>query len=448
MATLYYDFSAATNGSGTAASPRNTWATPGNGDVIRIKRGNTWVRASQLNLSTFTGLTIEAWYNSDGSDDPSQPKPIITHTAASTFAWNFQGDGTHRLFDLNFVNCSTNTNGGVIGSGLVAATSVNASIEVHRCDFSGISHNAIRFSGTGAAAAPRCVVKFCTFDNIGEDAVYGGALYFEVAYNRMTRLSMGTDSGDGVGFLGVDPVLAWVHHNYIDHSDVDSKHCVIIDAVTAHAGLAIIEDNHLIGFGSSTVEAGSHTVVNGDAKMIVRRNRIESAGIAVNLAGNASELYSNLILPKNVRAASTGIVAVQSNNCLVTGNTWGAVSSLSASARGVDIASGTSGTAVRNNAFLDIPLAVRSAGTAANPTASNNAFWGVTTQYSSAGDPFSGANDITADPLLTDTYRPKPGSPLLGAGTHLGYTRDIDRKQRPNPPAIGAYDAATLRTPS
>jgi len=57
----------------------------------------------------------------------------------------------------------------------------------------------------------------------------------------------------------------------------------------------------------------------------------------------------------------------------------------------------------------------------------------------------AGTGDITTDPLLTDTYRPKPGSPLLGAGTHLGYTRDIDKKQRPNPPSIGAYDYATLR---
>jgi hypothetical protein len=57
-------------------------------------------------------------------------------------------------------------------------------------------------------------------------------------------------------------------------------------------------------------------------------------------------------------------------------------------------------------------------------------------------------DDTFGDPLLTDTYRPRAGSPLLGAGTHLGYTRDIEGKQRPNPPSIGAYDVATLRTPA
>ncbi len=75
----------------------------------------------------------------------------------------------------------------------------------------------------------------------------------------------------------------------------------------------------------------------------------------------------------------------------------------------------------------------------------------VTTDYNAYTGSLSGvstgANDVTSDPLLTDTYKPRQGSPLLGGGTHLGYTRDIERKQRPNPPSIGAYDYATLRTP-
>jgi hypothetical protein len=390
-------------------------------------------------------LTFEAWYNADGTDDPTQPKPIITHTAPNTFAWNFQGDGTHVLRNLKFLNCTTNANGGVIGSGLVAATSVNASIEFYDCDFDGTNYNAIRFSGTGVAAASRCVVKFCTFDNIGEDAIYGCALYFEVAHCTMSRLSASTSTGDGVGFIGCDPTLAWVHHNYIDHSSVDQKHCVIIDAANAGSGLAIIEDNELIGYGSSSAEAASHTVVNGDAKMIVRRNIIRSAGIAINLAGAASAAYSNLVLCSNIRAASPGIVTVQASDCLIESSTVQAVSTLPAAARGVDVATGTTGTTVKNMAFIWIPIAVRSATTLANPMVLTNSFYGVTTQYSSGGDAFSGSGDITADPLLTADYKPTASSPLLSAGTHLGYTRDITRKQRPNPPSIGAYDVATLR---
>jgi len=55
-------------------------------------------------------------------------------------------------------------------------------------------------------------------------------------------------------------------------------------------------------------------------------------------------------------------------------------------------------------------------------------------------------NVVAGAPLLAANYVPTPTSPLLGAGTHLGYTRDVDGKQRPNPPSVGAYDYATLRT--
>lgn len=61
-------------------------------------------------------------------------------------------------------------------------------------------------------------------------------------------------------------------------------------------------------------------------------------------------------------------------------------------------------------------------------------------------DVISSADLITADPTLTAAYRPRSGSPLIGAGTHLGYVRDLDGKQRPNPPSIGAYDVANVTT--
>jgi hypothetical protein len=419
MATVYYDFSLATNGAGTSKDPRNAWANPGNDDVIRIKRGNTWARASQLNLAAFTGLTFGAWANADGSDDTSLPMPIITHTAASTFIWNFQGAGTHKIYDLDFRDCSSNANGAVIGSGLVAATSVNASIEVHRCNFSNINVHAIRFSGTGAAAAPRCVVRYCTFDNIGEDAIYGGALHYEVGYCRMTRLSMNSANGDGVGFLDAVPTLAWVHHNYIDHSDVDAKHCIIIDSGTAHSGYAVIEHNELIGFGDSSTEAGSHTMINGDARMIVRYNDIRSAGIAINLAGNNSRAYSNIIRPANARTASPGIINIQAADCLLTLNNIIASATLPAHARGVDIGVGITGTRVQGNIFVGIPTAVRSGGTSANPTATNNVFHMVDTQYASGGDAIVSSDDVTGDPQLGPDYSIPATSPCKGAGVYI-----------------------------
>ena len=262
MATIYYDFSASTNGAGTPTDPKNAWATPGNGDVIRIKRGNRWVRVTQLNFSSFTDLTVEAWANADGSDDPTLPKPIIAHTAASTFAWNFAGDGVHRIRNMRFQDCSTNTNGGVIGAGTVAATGVGAQLDVQDCDFDGCNFNAIRLSATGAAASPTFKALHNTFRNVGEDCVYGGALVYEFGYNDCRNLSTNTTTGDAVGYFAAVPVRAWIHHNYIDHG-ADSKQCIIIDSNTTDAGLAIIERNTLIGYGTENTPATNHTVVNG-----------------------------------------------------------------------------------------------------------------------------------------------------------------------------------------
>lgn len=88
------------------------------------------------------------------------------------------------------------------------------------------------------------------------------------------------------------------------------------------------------------------------------------------------------------------------------------------------------------------------------PNVANNCFFNGTAggtrvrwnaaNYSINGAPGFAAN-IEDDPQLSAGLRPLMGSPLLGAGQHLGYRRDADRRQRPRPPSIGSYDAARLR---
>jgi parallel beta-helix repeat protein len=93
MSTFYYDFSAAVNGTGTSASPFNLtgWnaTTVSAGNSYMFKRGTTLRTAFSTvkgtNASTLT--TYGAWFNADGSDDETQPRPIIiTSTAFSSFS--------------------------------------------------------------------------------------------------------------------------------------------------------------------------------------------------------------------------------------------------------------------------------------------------------------------------------------------------------------------------
>lgn len=57
----------------------------------------------------------------------------------------------------------------------------------------------------------------------------------------------------------------------------------------------------------------------------------------------------------------------------------------------------------------------------------------------------AGASSIAVDPLLSSSYRLLPGSPLIGAGTYLGPSRDINGVKRGRLPTIGAREPATLR---
>jgi hypothetical protein len=438
VAIVYYDFQAATNGAGTSpAVPKNTFATPGNGDVLRFKRGSTWTRATQAGFGTATGLTLEAYANADGSDDKTLPKPILTSTqTASTNSYNFQGNGVHTIRNINFLNCTSGTNGGVVGMGAVAADSNKmASCIIEDCDFQGIGWNAIRSSGTDATASRSITIRRCTFQDIGEDAFYGCADVFEFAHNDVRNVSATSETGDGVGFLGCNPTLAWVHHNLIDHSSRPFKHCVIVDVTTAGSGLAIIEDNTLIG----SIGNGSDntTVVNMESAGFVRRNRIFSGRVAVNLSGAGGVMAGNVVTVLEAVSDSPA-VALNALNCQVLNNTFlgngTSVAPLLASA------SSQTGQVIRNNVAMNNGTFYQKGG-GASETLSNNAFEGVTTLYTSG----SSTDDVTTGAMLAADGRPMLGSPLLTGGFDRSYVRDVERKQGRK--FIGAYAAARLRSP-
>ena len=66
------------------------------------------------------------------------------------------------------------------------------------------------------------------------------------------------------------------------------------------------------------------------------------------------------------------------------------------------------------------------------------------TNVSAATTTATPTSPISGDPLLTADYRPRTDSPLWGAGTFAGYVRDVEGRQRQNPPCVGAFDAPTF----
>lgn len=85
---IYIDPTSPTNGAGTTADPKNTWdgLTLVVNEKYRQKRGTTcylptgiskYIHANTLASDPATPLTLEAYYYSDGSDEPSLPRPEI-----------------------------------------------------------------------------------------------------------------------------------------------------------------------------------------------------------------------------------------------------------------------------------------------------------------------------------------------------------------------------------
>lgn len=449
MATVYYDFSATTNGSGTLASPKNTWTAPSNGDVIRLKRGTTF-RSGQLNLSQ-SSLTFEAWYNADGSDDMLQPKPIITvQLTAGSGGINMTGTGTHvwrNIVFKDFLNTNTPTgntpNALVLGSTGTYGVDPGVSARILDCEFYNISGDAIAFNGVTvvtdfALAAPVAQVLRCVFNNIGGDAVFGQGQYFEVGYCTMTRLSMRNSTGDGVGFLFGNPTLAWIHHNYIDHQDVDVKQCIIIDG-SNDLGLAIIEDNILIGYGNDKNPSNNHTMINVDqCRAIIRRNQLTCYGIGISVNTDGPQIYSNLLKVQNYRtdgSATVGLVVSNAqlyNNTFIVNNNTGYV---------VKTGSGRSGNVIKNNIVVGAGTFYQQ-GNGSTGTYDYNVFYNTTNPYldNSSAAISNGANDLVTNPLfISGSYKLNSSSPAKSTGTFVAYNRDLDNIPFSNPPSRGAF---------
>jgi hypothetical protein len=101
-------------------------------------------------------------------------------------------------------------------------------------------------------------------------------------------------------------------------------------------------------------------------------------------------------------------------SCSIVGNTF-----IDCSLYGIDLLSTAdeANCVVKNNVFTaasGTAVSVRNAGGAWSGD-DYNAFHG----FAAASGHTLGAHDVTSDPLLSPSYRPLPGSPLIGAGTYI-----------------------------
>jgi len=122
MAYFCVDFTGGNDGTGAsgasaalaAATPFLTWdamfATYATTDTILLKRGTT----SVVHENGFPAETIiGAYYNSDGTDDITQPRPILDANA-DTFAFSFTDKDSTTVSDMKFINPGDNNFQGLL----------------------------------------------------------------------------------------------------------------------------------------------------------------------------------------------------------------------------------------------------------------------------------------------------------------------------------------------
>lgn len=349
--------------------------------------------------------------------------------------------------DIVFTDCRAYDNGGH-GFYVCAATAVR----YIRCQAFRNGSNAV-FGGHGIsfrwnrsdATSGWTLVSGTVYKRtltVGEAAgnvayMYGGA------YPRMIK-NTGTPTTPAAGEFGVSAGELYVNFN-------TNANTISIRWAWGRCGNNLVEDceffNNIVDPSAEYIEGHGVAFDDFTEDSIIRRCRSynnEGLGISVN-RGDRNTIEDCLVYGNGINglALSTSNASIVQRSTFANNNLGNSMAPTGRTSE-ISIASGGN-----SNTFRNLCLKAKAGGTqyglddSTGLTGTSVSYCNIT-GFTTAVRTATPTNVVSGDPLLAANYAPTPTSPLLGAGTHLGYTRDINRKQRPNPPSIGAYDVATM----
>lgn len=327
--TIYYiDPSAGTNGNGlTPATPANTFVglTQAAGNSFRFKRGTTYSGAFTTTAAGTAGskIVFEAYSNSNGSDNPSLPRPIINVTATV---------GTYNSSNKNFVEY---WNIDWRGPAIAVASDAN-----------------LIFLGNNG------VVSGCKITtNVGAIGSYGKSNVV-ISGNEIDAVSHAAGSNNNVLSMA-DPTVAdniQILNNRIIHRG-GATGTSVIRLATSNASMSItnvlIEGNVIsppdgVEFSPNFQNYGIR--INDCPGIIIRRNNVRGFLSGVFLTGNSTVngfgtieeniFCHNLNFGIHLGSFTRGSL-IQRNDCSYNGTSLSSVSPLMQSyGRGIEISAG------------------------------------------------------------------------------------------------------------
>jgi hypothetical protein len=428
-ASVYIDMTASVNGDGTAPNtPSNTFpATLTPGKSYLFPYGMDWmapVALQALNIGQSGTATSRIIIGAYG--DPTLGKPILRCSNVAR--------GINIGIDVAFVTIRdlriTNVAGGTSRRGITNATTGSSSAINTSLFFVGLTVDNVIDDGANECAGMQLwgsnnKVISCEIDEIADDGLWYKGHGFEASYNLITNIAKsGRVAGDNIQCGGASD-NGWIHHNYLDHSNNNTKQCYIHN--TASDGL-VFEDNTCIGPSSGvTFSTLMFSAVTG---LKVRRNKLfGGANVHISPACVGAEITSNLVINSYGRGIDMNAQGVIVRNNTIIGvsapNVYGIRHTNTAHTECV----------AQNNLLIDWARGIQAT---TGASAASNAYWDCATNISGIT---SGGGDITSDPQVTANGELTPSSPLLQAGQYYGDDIDIDGVPRSNPPSIGAYEA-------
>jgi len=208
--TVFVDPSQAINGNGTLASPYNTWAGIQfqSGVSYLQKRGTVSNAGILINQSGGVGteIYIGAYFNADGSDNISQPKPVIDLLGAAGDAINTNSQFNLRI--TNFVFSSAASHGVFI-----ANPPPNSNIIVSECEALDNVRHGFYVSKFNDPVGSGVIFNLCKSDRNGQhgyqttnhigDPTTVGVTYHYCTADNNGILGTGTaDGGHGFSAFG------------------------------------------------------------------------------------------------------------------------------------------------------------------------------------------------------------------------------------------------------
>lgn len=370
MAIFYIDPSAATNGTGTVTNPYNTWVgvTLTANNVYRQKRGTTYtgasVRPASRVSSADTPLTIEAYYNADGSDDDTKPLPVIDHNGGTNGVGAIFVDTCSNVLVRNI--CGTNSNG-ALGGGVTVRRSQN--VQIRNCVGKDSEHGFL-IQQDQASATSTCtdiLIDGCTaFNNVAGGITFRWGAASTAVLRRITltnNVVYGNGTGKYIGSGGSTVTCGGItsYSVFKSSTDVNYRNYDIIienNTVRDNNGYGInvemadndtttssVSRNEVTGSGKS-LDVDSHSLWVGNCfSVVVERNYVHDnyanagtstgsgIGIFVDYNGSSTAGGSGCIVRMNVvenqwsgtttgtaEVASAGIYVLYNDDTLVQGN--------------------------------------------------------------------------------------------------------------------------------